>query len=354
MKTKIVSGWVVLTKWLNAFFGGSEDAAWAADTAIELGAIIIEDGKVLRAIVAGTTDSSEPTWPTSLDGTVVDNTVTWKYVADSDSPSWSALNYYGAGNIIFVTGNKAMRAIVAGTTGASAPVWPSTLRGTVADGTVTWEYFKGHQHDGLEVDGSSSKVLLTGAAEVTGTLPVANQAEHVHSGAGGQFAKIILSGAADVTGLLPVINIAGETYGFFNVVFADTEFNTEQSIVCFWRKSQPIADDVITVEISFPYLSAQAHASGKTFVAVGTPLPAGLIPNIPNYQLQMPIHAIDGGVVAKLGCVYIGYNGSISVGLYKTYSGDANSLIDAVPNDWATGAVAKGFYPFTIRYPVWQ
>ena len=37
-------------------------------------------GLVLRAIVAGTTGGSEPTWPASVGGTVTDGTVTWKAV----------------------------------------------------------------------------------------------------------------------------------------------------------------------------------------------------------------------------------------------------------------------------------
>jgi microcystin-dependent protein len=113
-KSAFVSGTTVLSKWLNSIFGGGAAAPWAANTA------------------------------------------------------------YAVGFLIAVTGGKVFRAIVAGTTGSSQPTWPSTIRDTVTDGGVTWELFKGHLHDNGEMDGSCPKVDLTSANEVTGVLPAAN------------------------------------------------------------------------------------------------------------------------------------------------------------------------------------
>jgi hypothetical protein len=130
------------------------------------------------------------------------------------------------GDIIKLSGGAILRAIAIagdGTTGSTEPIAPSNLRGTVVDNNVTWQLFGGHLHDGLNADGSAPPVLLTGAAEVTGSLPVANQVEHVHSGAEGQFAKINLDGAANVTGVLPAANVGGidaiTATGTFNATF---------------------------------------------------------------------------------------------------------------------------------------
>jgi lambda family phage minor tail protein L len=57
-------------------------AAWAATTSYAVGAIVrataVQDfGLVFKCTTAGTSGSTQPTWPTLLDGTVVDGGVTW-------------------------------------------------------------------------------------------------------------------------------------------------------------------------------------------------------------------------------------------------------------------------------------
>lgn len=60
-------------------------AAWQASTAYSLGdrvQPVTPNGLVYECTTAGTSNSSEPTWPTSSIGdTVVDNTAVWTYVA---------------------------------------------------------------------------------------------------------------------------------------------------------------------------------------------------------------------------------------------------------------------------------
>jgi hypothetical protein len=56
-------------------------SAWAGSTAKSEGDIVIpttRNGRRYRAQGGGTTDSSEPTWPTTDGGTVVDNDITWE------------------------------------------------------------------------------------------------------------------------------------------------------------------------------------------------------------------------------------------------------------------------------------
>jgi hypothetical protein len=146
-KTEFLSGTNVLTNFLNAIFGGGAAVEWAPGTA------------------------------------------------------------YAQGTIVKISTSECLRVLTAGTSGSTEPEYP--VHGfSVVDNTITWQGFGGHLHDSLDIDGSARKLQLTGAAEVYGQLPIANQVEHAHSGASGQFAKINLSSAANVTGLLPLANIA--------------------------------------------------------------------------------------------------------------------------------------------------
>ena len=61
-------------------------AAWAATTSYAVGAIVrataVQDfGLVFKCTTAGTSGSTQPTWPTLLDGTVADGSVTWTAIS---------------------------------------------------------------------------------------------------------------------------------------------------------------------------------------------------------------------------------------------------------------------------------
>lgn len=64
-----------------AGFQANSQTAWAASTAIVAGEIrrpTTGTGRAYRAMNAGTTGGSEPTWPTPAGSTVTDNGITWK------------------------------------------------------------------------------------------------------------------------------------------------------------------------------------------------------------------------------------------------------------------------------------
>jgi hypothetical protein len=66
----------------------SDDTEWAASTVYEADAFVVptsRNGHTYRVSVAGTSDSTEPTWPTGAGETVVDGTVTWTEASEGQS-----------------------------------------------------------------------------------------------------------------------------------------------------------------------------------------------------------------------------------------------------------------------------
>jgi hypothetical protein len=60
--------------------------AWAATTSYAVGAIVRattvqEFGLVFKCTTAGTSGASAPAWPTLIDGTTVDGSVTWTAIS---------------------------------------------------------------------------------------------------------------------------------------------------------------------------------------------------------------------------------------------------------------------------------
>lgn len=78
------------------------------------------DSVVYQAVQAasGYSGSTEPTWPTALGDTVVDNDVTWE-VIDSSTVTWEA-------SPLLVSGS-------------TEPTWPTEIGASVVDNTIIWE-----------------------------------------------------------------------------------------------------------------------------------------------------------------------------------------------------------------------
>ena len=135
---------------------------WGATTLYTVAGAIIQPSAAKATgyyyvATTGTTSSTEPTWPTSIGGTVVDGTVTWTCVAKiptvPGATTWTpgnqpqAVSTWVSGQIV---GSNLVRPTLlhytgyfykgggSGTAGGTEPNWPTNIGDTVTDGSGTW------------------------------------------------------------------------------------------------------------------------------------------------------------------------------------------------------------------------
>ena len=119
---------------------------WRARTAYTAGQHVMAmppNGLVYKCMVAGTSGATHPTWPTTpagLGGIVVDGGVTWW------CHKWEpGATYYEIGDYMVPNPPNGViyKCLVDGTTALSAPAWPYRDRVTVDDGSMTWQVASG-------------------------------------------------------------------------------------------------------------------------------------------------------------------------------------------------------------------
>lgn len=120
-------------------------SSWLANTSETLDAQIVINGNIWQAIIPGISGAIAPTWPASptIGTTLTDgNNVIWTY-QKAVPGAWTA-NVSVAANTSIVVNNGIWNCTTAGTSGATAPTWPTTglTAGTTTqtDNTVTWTY----------------------------------------------------------------------------------------------------------------------------------------------------------------------------------------------------------------------
>jgi phage tail sheath protein FI len=118
---------------------------WVAGTAFALGAMILDaNGNLEQVTTAGNSGAGpgQPAWPTTLGTpTLGDGTVNWKLVATGVGvlPSWAASHAYTAGTQIFDGNWNVQMVTQAGTSGAAAPAWSTSVAGPTTDNAVKWK-----------------------------------------------------------------------------------------------------------------------------------------------------------------------------------------------------------------------
>jgi len=114
-------------------------SVWTASTAFSSGDLVIPTAfnssanKIFRCTTAGTTASSEPTWPTTASGTVSDGTAVWTEITSY---------YYVSSQVIGkeVSGGAYSRQALANTNSATVPSanWLTTTLPSTAPATTSW------------------------------------------------------------------------------------------------------------------------------------------------------------------------------------------------------------------------
>jgi hypothetical protein len=163
------------------------DAAWTATTALTLGKFVkpvTSNGLRYEVTTAGTTSAVEPTWPTVAGQTVVSGTVTFTCRDTNRTngirpfPASTALTTFDSVQPASPNGFY-YKVTTAGTTGASAPAWPTLPGATVTSGTVTFTcYQKSSQEPtwptvaGNTVNDGNVSWMCVNAATSSGSQPV--------------------------------------------------------------------------------------------------------------------------------------------------------------------------------------
>lgn len=117
---------------------------WAAATAFSLNALIIDaNGNLEQVTTAGNSGAgpAPPVWPTTLGAVTADGTVSWKLVAIGVGvlPSWASGQVYTVGTQVFDGNWNVQTVTTAGTSGAGAPPWSTTVGALTTDNTVKWK-----------------------------------------------------------------------------------------------------------------------------------------------------------------------------------------------------------------------
>jgi hypothetical protein len=159
------------------------DMPWQASTHYNVGQQVLilraADNTVYLnvAVVSGTTGATVPVWPAAPGTKKVDGGVTWLNqgpISFTPLPGWTTGNHGAQARILDTNGNVEI-IIVAGASGALAPVWNTTIGGTTVDNAVTWINAGPWSNAGLTVtagtggiiiDNSVSSTTLAGASQV--------------------------------------------------------------------------------------------------------------------------------------------------------------------------------------------
>lgn len=128
----------------RAYHDGSGQDLWVDSFTLDYTPRSAPEGLIYRAVQddPGTSDSTEPTWPTTLGVQVIDNTVTWEAVY-ATRVTWEASPIMESG--------------------ATEPDWPTTPGAMIVDGTVLWECFTRRVED---ENCPNSKVVAIAASKV--------------------------------------------------------------------------------------------------------------------------------------------------------------------------------------------
>jgi hypothetical protein len=158
------------------------DMPWQAATNYNVGQQILvlrtanNTLQIRTAVVAGTSAATIPVWPTTVGGKTVDGGVTWLNQGNATATAlagWTASHGYGGQARIF-DGTNVEVTPVAGTSGLIVPVWNTVVGGTTTDNGVTWINAGPWPNASLTLTSGTGGIIIDNAVG-SGTLAGASQ-----------------------------------------------------------------------------------------------------------------------------------------------------------------------------------
>ncbi len=159
------------------------DLPWQPKTHYNVGqeVLVLRPGNstlyINTAVVAGTTGTTAPNWPVGSGVKTVDGGVggvTWLNQGATDvvlPPVWTANHPYGSQARIF-DGTNIEISNNAGTSGAAAPSWNTTIGGNTTDNGVTWVNAGPYPSTSKAVTGGTGGIIIDNTSTFSGASQV--------------------------------------------------------------------------------------------------------------------------------------------------------------------------------------
>ncbi|MGB9487096.1 MAG: hypothetical protein WCD04_13420 [Terriglobia bacterium] len=147
--------------------------SWLASTSYSLGQMVANNHFNIEVVTtAGTSGTSQPTWPAAgTVGTVTsDGTGTLKWTSEGPFlfTAFATSHPYTANTVIVDSSNNLERVTIAGTSGSSAPSWNATFGGMTTSGTVTFTNQGPSGIVGSPYDGGTSGIVIDNMSTAAG------------------------------------------------------------------------------------------------------------------------------------------------------------------------------------------
>jgi hypothetical protein len=135
--------------------------AWEASTSYAAGQEILDsNGAIEDVTTGGTSGSTQPTWP-GTGSNVTDGSVHWTNQGPflGTTFPWQGGVTYGTGTVILDSNFNIEKVTAAGMSGLTQPTWPTTVGGIVVDKQVTWTN-EGPGNANLAASGGASGIIM--------------------------------------------------------------------------------------------------------------------------------------------------------------------------------------------------
>lgn len=139
------------------------DNAWLSGNAYTIGQEVLDTHFQIQVVAtAGTSGATTPTWKTTVHATTTDGGVKWldQGPLAAAYASWTNGNAYAVGNEIVDSNGNIQVVTVAGTSGAGAPTWKTTVNATTSDGSVTWNEIGAIATHSLAATGGTTGLII--------------------------------------------------------------------------------------------------------------------------------------------------------------------------------------------------